>query len=92
MSSVAEPNRRGLGRGLEVLIGGISTTELAQIPVEDIYANPRQPRRRFDHESTAGLAESIRVQGVITPCARIDSANPAVDSWSNLRRGCRGLA
>ena len=67
MSSVAEPNRRGLGRGLEVLIGGISTTELAQIPVEDIYANPRQPRRRFDHESTAGLAESIRVQGVITP-------------------------
>ena len=67
MSSVAEPNRRGLGRGLEVLIGGISTTELAQIPVEDIYANPRQPRRRFDHESTAGLAESIRAQGVITP-------------------------
>ena len=67
MSSVAEPNRRGLGRGLEVLIGGISTTELAQIPVEDIYANPRQPRRRFDQESTAGLAESIRVQGVITP-------------------------
>ena len=42
-------------------------TELAQIPVEDIYANPRQPRRRFDHESTAGLADSIRAQGVITP-------------------------
>jgi ParB family chromosome partitioning protein len=67
LSSVAEPNRRGLGRGLEVLIGGVATTELAQIPVEDIHANPRQPRRRFDHESTAGLAESIRAQGVITP-------------------------
>ena len=61
------PNRRGLGRGLEVLIGGASTTELLQIPVDEIHANPRQPRRRFDHESTAGLADSIRAQGVITP-------------------------
>ncbi|MGH2921944.1 MAG: ParB/RepB/Spo0J family partition protein [Gaiellaceae bacterium] len=67
MSSAAEHPRRGLGRGLEVLIGGASTQELAQIPVEQIHANPRQPRRRFEHESTAGLAESIRAQGVITP-------------------------
>jgi ParB family transcriptional regulator, chromosome partitioning protein len=61
------PNRRGLGRGLEVLIGGASTTELAQISVDEIHANPRQPRKRFDHESTVGLADSIRAQGVITP-------------------------
>ena len=67
MSSGAEHARRGLGRGLEVLIGGAATTELAQIPVEQIHANPRQPRRRFDHEATAGLADSIRAQGVITP-------------------------
>jgi ParB family transcriptional regulator, chromosome partitioning protein len=67
LSSGAEPQRRGLGRGLEVLIGGASTTELAQIPVDQIHANPRQPRKRFDHESTAGLADSIRAQGVITP-------------------------
>jgi ParB family transcriptional regulator, chromosome partitioning protein len=59
--------RRGLGRGLEVLIGGASTAELAQIPVDQIHANPRQPRKRFDHEATAGLADSIRAQGVITP-------------------------
>ena len=67
MSSGAEPVRRGLGRGLEVLIGGASTTELLEIPVDEIHANPRQPRKRFDHESTAGLADSIRAQGVITP-------------------------
>jgi ParB family chromosome partitioning protein len=67
LSSAAEHARRGLGRGLEVLIGGASTQELAQIPVEQIHANPRQPRRRFEHESTAGLADSIRAQGVITP-------------------------
>jgi ParB family transcriptional regulator, chromosome partitioning protein len=67
LSNAAEPARRGLGRGLEVLIGGASTTELVQTPTEEIHANPRQPRRRFEHEATAGLAESIRAQGVITP-------------------------
>ena len=67
MSSGAEPVRRGLGRGLEVLIGGAGTTELGQIPVEQIHANPRQPRKRFDHEATVGLADSIRALGVITP-------------------------
>jgi len=65
LSSV--PERRGLGRGLEVLIGGTGTTELAHVPVELIHPSPRQPRKRFDHEATAGLAESIRAQGIIQP-------------------------
>jgi ParB family chromosome partitioning protein len=59
--------RRGLGRGFEVLIGGAETPELAHVPLEQIHANPRQPRKRFDHEATAGLADSIRSQGVIQP-------------------------
>jgi ParB family chromosome partitioning protein len=66
-STTAAENRRGLGRGLEVLIGGASTQELAEIPVDRIHANPRQPRKRFEHEATAGLAESIRAQGIIQP-------------------------
>ena len=66
MSNATSP-RRGLGRGFEVLIGGTATPELAHVPVELIHANPRQPRRRFDHEATAGLAESIRHQGVVQP-------------------------
>ena len=66
MSNAASP-RRGLGRGFEVLIGGSGDTELAHLPVEQIHANPRQPRRRFDHEATAGLADSIRTQGVVQP-------------------------
>jgi ParB family transcriptional regulator, chromosome partitioning protein len=61
------PERRGLGRGLEVLIGGAGTSDLAQVPVELIHPNPRQPRKRFDHEATAGLADSIRAQGIIQP-------------------------
>jgi ParB family chromosome partitioning protein len=65
--STVPSERRGLGRGLEVLIGGAGTSDLAQVPVEQIHANPRQPRKRFDHEATAGLAESIRAQGIIQP-------------------------
>jgi ParB family chromosome partitioning protein len=65
--SSAASSRRGLGRGFEVLIGGASDAQLAHLPVEQVHANPRQPRRRFDHEATAGLADSIRTQGVVQP-------------------------
>ena len=66
MSSVP---RRGLGRGLEVLIGGAESadTQLAQLPVDAIHANPRQPRRRFEPEATTGLASSIKQQGLLQP-------------------------
>src|SRR4051794_17776719 len=61
------PERRGLGRGLEVLLGGTGPAELAELPVDLIHANPRQPRRRFDSEAGAGLADSVRAQGVVQP-------------------------
>jgi ParB family transcriptional regulator, chromosome partitioning protein len=61
------PERRGLGRGLEVLLGGASATSLAELPVEAIHPSPRQPRRRFDSEAGAGLADSVRAQGVVQP-------------------------
>jgi ParB family transcriptional regulator, chromosome partitioning protein len=64
---VSTPARRGLGRGLEVLIGGAAPTQLAEIPVAEIHANPRQPRRRFDSEATSGLAESLAAQGMLQP-------------------------
>jgi ParB family chromosome partitioning protein len=64
---MTQPARRGLGRGLEVLIGGASEAQLAHLPVESVHANPRQPRRRFDSEATSGLADSIRSQGVVQP-------------------------
>jgi ParB family chromosome partitioning protein len=62
------PNRRGLGRGLEVLIGGAATSpELVQLPVGSIRPNSRQPRRRFDAEGITQLAESVRAQGLVQP-------------------------
>jgi ParB family transcriptional regulator, chromosome partitioning protein len=68
LSSAADsPARRGLGRGLEVLIGGADAPELANLSVDVIHPNPRQPRQRFDSEATTGLAESIRAQGLVQP-------------------------
>ncbi|MBA2742450.1 MAG: ParB/RepB/Spo0J family partition protein [Actinobacteria bacterium] len=66
MSSVPK-ERRGLGRGLEVLLGEAGQPELLHLPVETIHPNPRQPRRRFEPEAAAGLAASIRLQGVLQP-------------------------
>jgi ParB family transcriptional regulator, chromosome partitioning protein len=66
LSAVPE-KRRGLGRGLELLVGGPGEPELAHLPLETIHANPRQPRKRFDHESTSALADSIRSQGLVQP-------------------------
>jgi len=60
--------RRGLGRGLEILVGGAGEgPELVQVRVDDIRPNARQPRRRFEPEATTGLAESIRHQGLLQP-------------------------
>jgi ParB family chromosome partitioning protein len=63
------PNRRGLGRGLEVLVGGLDpvASELLELPVDAVHPNPKQPRKRFDGESGSGLAESVRREGVIQP-------------------------
>jgi ParB family chromosome partitioning protein len=66
LSSVPK-ERRGLGRGLEVLLGEAGQPELLHLPVETIHPNPRQPRRRFEPEAAAGLAASIRLQGVLQP-------------------------
>ncbi|MBA2357111.1 MAG: ParB/RepB/Spo0J family partition protein [Actinobacteria bacterium] len=69
MSAAGSSNlasRRGLGRGLEVLLG-TGESQLAHLPVELIHPNPRQPRRNFDAERAAGLADSVRVEGIVQP-------------------------
>lgn len=61
-----------LGRGLDALIAtneiqtqGSST--INEIPIEQIEANPEQPRREFDKELLEELATSIREIGIIQP-------------------------
>jgi ParB family transcriptional regulator, chromosome partitioning protein len=65
--STVPKERRGLGRGLEVLLGDAGQPELLHLPVETIHPNPRQPRKRFEPEAAEGLAASIRLQGVLQP-------------------------
>jgi len=62
--------RRGLGKGLDVLIGSAATAQghrLEEIPVKDIKPNPRQPRRRFDSDGLEEMARSIEVFGIVQP-------------------------
>ncbi len=60
--------RRGLGRGLEALLGeAAAETAPAEVGVDEIDPNPLQPRRRFGEEELAELAASIREHGVVQP-------------------------
>ena len=82
---------RGLGRGLDALLGekstakenaslanhirelppkkgvGHSVNAVDMIRIQNIEANPNQPRRVFDERSLNELAESIKSHGIIQP-------------------------
>jgi ParB family transcriptional regulator, chromosome partitioning protein len=66
---VAEPDRRGMGRGLSAILPKAQKGEegLREIPVDLVRPNPRQPRRSFDEGALAELADSIRTRGVLQP-------------------------
>ncbi|MBN2873511.1 MAG: ParB/RepB/Spo0J family partition protein, partial [Spirochaetales bacterium] len=61
----------GLGKGLEALIPESAPEEngagILSVPVSRLVPNADQPRKRFDDESIAELAESIKRHGVIQP-------------------------
>ncbi len=72
--------KRGLGRGLDALLGGMqketepvatsggeSRDSLHRLPVDLIQRGRYQPRREFDPEALRELADSISAQGVIQP-------------------------
>lgn len=71
--------RRGLGRGLESLIPSspaeakasglqeIAGARFAEIPLDQIVANPRQPRHVFDEDHMAELVHSIKEVGLLQP-------------------------
>jgi ParB family transcriptional regulator, chromosome partitioning protein len=65
---VAETTR-GMGRGLAAILsrGDGAEEGLRELPLELVGPNPRQPRRRFDEDALAELAESIRTRGVLQP-------------------------
>jgi len=67
--------RNALGRGLGALLAGDDAIAEGfspavtnwKIPVEQIEANPYQPRTHFEENALKELAESIRIHGIIQP-------------------------
>ena len=61
--------RKGLGRGLEALLGGDEAPRdtLTALPVGRIRPGRYQPRTRMDQEALAELASSIKSQGLLQP-------------------------
>jgi ParB family chromosome partitioning protein len=65
--------KRGLGRGLDALLGperagnAASANGLVEIRVDAIRPNPRQPRKTFAPAALAELEQSIRELGVLVP-------------------------
>ncbi len=62
---------KGLGKGLGALMGdaALQTQESGSVflPVSQVEPGLNQPRKRFDDEALADLADSIREHGIIQP-------------------------
>lgn len=63
---------KGLGRGLGALLGDAALESRDEeralsLPISQIETCASQPRKRFDEEALADLADSIRQHGVIQP-------------------------
>lgn len=68
--------KRGLGRGLDALLGGDGAGapsvieqegELRTLPIQQIQPGKYQPRRHWNEDALDELAASIRAQGLIQP-------------------------
>jgi ParB family transcriptional regulator, chromosome partitioning protein len=70
--------KRGLGRGLDALLGGMKAEEIAggapvdrdrlrSLPIDLLQSGRFQPRKDFDKERLQELADSISAQGVVQP-------------------------
>lgn len=75
----SKSSKRGLGRGLSALMADVALPQTpgvgdvagrpseTLVPIENIHANPDQPRRRFSDDSLQELSASIAQRGVLQP-------------------------
>ncbi|WP_177419669.1 ParB/RepB/Spo0J family partition protein [endosymbiont of Lamellibrachia barhami] len=93
--------KRGLGRGLDALLGGINSDSaaaddtadrkgsrgnLTHLPVDLIQRGRYQPRRDFNPDSLRELADSIAAQGVIQPVVVREIENNRYELIAGERR------
>ncbi len=72
MSETSTKKKKGLGRGLEVLLGSApdfsaDPSPVSSLPITQLQAGKYQPRNRMDEGALNELAQSIREQGVMQP-------------------------
>ena len=64
-------SERGLGKGLGALLGEAALQSQeggsVSLPLAQVEPGLKQPRKRFDEETLADLADSIRTHGIIQP-------------------------
>ena len=93
----APAKKRGLGRGLEALLGPKAAADapkleaapgdtLRNLPVDALRPGKYQPRKHWDSGKLAELAESIRAQGVIQPIVVRQLADSTYEIIAGERR------
>ena len=102
MSSVEEPRKRGLGRGLSALLGEPTVASVVReepgspaaiggngvriLPVAHLRPGKYQPRQHFDQAAIEDLTQSIREKGVIQPLLVRQLADNAYEIIAGERR------
>lgn len=84
--------KRGLGKGLGALMteqedddSRRSNVRYAEVPVDLIRPNPRQPRQVFDEEELAELVHSIKEIGLLQPIV-VRASEPGFEVVAGERR------
>ncbi len=92
---MAAAKKRGLGRGLDALLGGDGDAapsvlaqegELRILPIQQIQPGKYQPRRHWNDEALDELAASIKAQGLIQPVVVRELAKNSYELIAGERR------
>jgi len=71
--------KKGLGKGLGALLtdenSSIDSDSIVELKIMDVEPNRNQPRKTFDEENIAELADSIKQNGIITPILVSEAEN-----------------
>lgn len=89
--TLAKKKIGGLGRGLDSLFADLPEEEssggVSTLPLREIEPDPDQPRKNFDEEALAALAQSITENGLLQPVAvRPKKAGPGYIIIAGERR------